>query len=96
MYCNFFINNIETLVKSIDNILDAKVVEDDNNVIVAIKTKPLYSKTDINLMLSIVNQTVKSSTDKNVFITRDMEVFCDIINYNNNLISFEDILAKVR
>lgn len=96
MYCNFYINNIETLVKSLDKIKDAKVVEDDNNIIVAIKTAPVFNKSDINLLLSIVTQTVKSATDKNVYVTRDMEIFCDIINYNENLISFQEILDKVR
>ena len=99
MYCNFYINNIESiqnLVKSIDNIVDAKVIEDDSNIIIAVKTKPIYSKSDINILLSVVKQTVKSATDKNIYVSRNMEIFCDIINYNDNLITFNEILSKVR
>ena len=97
MYCNFSIDYTENLVKSIDNVLDVIIAENENNIIVAIKTKPLFLKSEINATIKNIENILKPTTTKNIFVTRSMEVFCDIKNCNeeNKSIDFDKIINKI-
>lgn len=96
MYCNFCINYVENIAKDFDKITDSVAVENDDIIIVAVKTKPLFSKSEIDTTMNLLKQTIEYTTDKKVYLTRSMEVYCDIINMQNGMdITFEKILSKV-
>lgn len=97
MYCNFSIDYVANLVKTIDAVEDVRVAENDSSIIIAVKTKPLFSKTEINKLFSNINNIVKTSTDKDIYVTRNLEIFCDIENatQDDTNIDFEKTISKL-
>lgn len=96
-YCNFIYNsNVDEIVLSMDKVAKATCLENDNEVIVAVITKPIFSKTELDKVLANIRLTLEITTGKKVIITRDLEVYCDIENLKSGEknVSFESIKNK--
>lgn len=98
MYCNFNYEYITEGILKVENVKEAKVIEGEDSVIIAIVTKPIFSKSEINKTVNAVRLTAEAICGKKAYVTRSMEVFCDIINIQNNVKnspSYEKLLLKV-
>lgn len=96
-YCNLIFSNVDEIVLSVDKVAKVVSVESENEIIVAVITKPIYSKTELDKVMNNIKFTLEVTTGKKIFLTRNMEVFCDIENLKNGEknVSFETIKSKV-
>lgn len=99
MYCNFNVDYVLDSILNIKYVKDARIIENDEYLIVALVTEPIFNKSEINQVLLNVTATARLLADKEVIVTRSMEIFCDIDNNQKgykNAPKFNDILKKVK